>query len=68
MCKLYDMLLVDLNGYPYLDFICSQLLPHAAYVVRLVTRYFRSCALPELRIKLYSITRMLLTSMGVGKQ
>lgn len=44
----------------------SQLLPHAAYVVRLVTRYFRSCALPELRIKLYSITRMLLTSMGVG--
>ncbi|KAK6233800.1 hypothetical protein QUC31_006206 [Theobroma cacao] len=43
-----------------------QLLPHAAYVVRLVTRYFRRCALPELRIKLYSITRMLLISMGVG--
>ncbi|XP_022739284.1 uncharacterized protein LOC111291678 [Durio zibethinus] len=43
----------------------SQLLPHAAYVVRLVTRYFR-CALPEMRIKLYSITRMLLISMGVG--
>ncbi|XVF41312.1 hypothetical protein PTKIN_Ptkin01aG0270500 [Pterospermum kingtungense] len=44
----------------------SQLLPHAAYVVRLVTRYFRSCAPPELRIKLYSIARMLLISMGVG--
>ncbi|XWS56869.1 hypothetical protein CRYUN_Cryun09bG0122400 [Craigia yunnanensis] len=44
----------------------SQLLPLAAYVVRLVTRYFRRCALPELRIKLYSITRMLLISMGVG--
>ncbi|XVE99055.1 hypothetical protein REPUB_Repub03eG0163700 [Reevesia pubescens] len=43
-----------------------QLLPHAAYVVRLVTRYFRRCAQPELRIKLYSIIRMLLLSMGVG--
>ncbi|XVE90883.1 hypothetical protein DITRI_Ditri20bG0111900 [Diplodiscus trichospermus] len=44
----------------------SQLLPHAASIVRLVTRYFRKCAQPELRIKLYSIMRMLLISMGVG--
>ncbi|KAE8689576.1 Detected protein of unknown function [Hibiscus syriacus] len=43
-----------------------QLLPHSAYVVRVVTRYFKICALPELRIKLYSIIRMLLLSMGVG--
>ncbi|GKV39759.1 hypothetical protein SLEP1_g47481 [Rubroshorea leprosula] len=44
----------------------NHLLPHAAEVVRLVTKYFRRCALPELRIKLYSITRILLISMGVG--
>ncbi|XWS65695.1 hypothetical protein CRYUN_Cryun05aG0135600 [Craigia yunnanensis] len=44
----------------------SQLLSHAAYVVRLVTRYFRRCAVPELRIKLYSIIRMLFISMCVG--
>ncbi|KAE8708996.1 Detected protein of unknown function [Hibiscus syriacus] len=43
-----------------------QLLPHSAYVVRVVTRYFKICALPELRIKLYSVIRMLLLSMGVG--
>ncbi|KAK5826565.1 hypothetical protein PVK06_021490 [Gossypium arboreum] len=43
-----------------------QLLPHSAYIVRVVTRYFKRCSLPELRIKLYSIIRMLLLSMGVG--
>ncbi|KAK8629712.1 hypothetical protein V6N13_078543 [Hibiscus sabdariffa] len=43
-----------------------QLLPHSAYIVRVITRYFKRCALPELRIKLYSIVRMLLLSMGVG--
>ncbi|KAA3478330.1 proline-, glutamic acid and leucine-rich protein 1 [Gossypium australe] len=43
-----------------------QLLPHSAYIVRVVTRYFKRCSLPELRIKLYSIIRMLLVSMGVG--
>ncbi|GLT88744.1 hypothetical protein SLE2022_067550 [Rubroshorea leprosula] len=41
-------------------------LPHAAEVVRLVTKYFRRCGLPKLRTKLYSITRILLISMGVG--
>ncbi|KAJ4972716.1 hypothetical protein NE237_005890 [Protea cynaroides] len=44
----------------------SQLLPHAADVVRLLTEYFRRCAHPSLRIKVYSIMRMLLISMGVG--
>ncbi|CAH2034466.1 unnamed protein product [Thlaspi arvense] len=46
--------------------IRSQLLPYAASVVRLVSSYFRKCSFPELRIKLYSITKTLLKSMGVG--
>ncbi|KAB1210289.1 Proline-, glutamic acid- and leucine-rich protein 1 [Morella rubra] len=44
----------------------SQLLPHAASIVRLITSYLKRCALPELRIKVYSILRVLLISMGVG--
>ncbi|CAI0420652.1 unnamed protein product [Linum tenue] len=44
----------------------SQLLPHAAYIVRLVKEYFRRCHLPDLRKKVYSISQMLLISMGVG--
>lgn len=44
----------------------SQLLPHAADIARILTEYFRRCALPELRIKVYSIIRILVTSMGVG--
>ncbi|XP_057969330.1 uncharacterized protein LOC131158473 isoform X2 [Malania oleifera] len=44
----------------------SQLLPHAAEIIRLLIWYFRRCALPTLRIKVYSIIRILLTSMGVG--
>ncbi|XP_021679004.1 uncharacterized protein LOC110663860 isoform X2 [Hevea brasiliensis] len=46
--------------------IRSQLLPHAAYVVRLVKEYFRRCKLSELRTKIYSIIKMLLISVGVG--
>lgn len=46
--------------------IRSQLLPHAAYIVRLVKEYFKRCELPELRIKVYSITKLLLMSMGIG--
>ncbi|KAJ4831740.1 hypothetical protein Tsubulata_031012 [Turnera subulata] len=46
--------------------IRSQLLPHAARTVRLVKEYFKSCELPDLRIKIYSIAKMLLMSMGVG--
>ena len=45
---------------------CSQLLPHAAYIVRIVTKYFKTCELPELRIKVYSVTKNLLITMGVG--
>ncbi|CAN1226406.1 Proline-, glutamic acid- and leucine-rich protein 1, partial [Linum perenne] len=44
----------------------SQLLPHAAYIVRLVKEYFKRCQLPDLRQKLYAIAKMLLISMGVG--
>ncbi|XP_052199109.1 uncharacterized protein LOC127806114 isoform X2 [Diospyros lotus] len=46
--------------------VCSQLLPHAAEIVLLLTEYFTRCALPDLRIKVYSIIRILLMSMGVG--
>ncbi|XP_065871126.1 uncharacterized protein [Euphorbia lathyris] len=44
----------------------SQLLPHVAYVVRLVKEYFRRCQLSDLRIKIYSITKILLIDRGVG--
>ncbi|KAF4367940.1 hypothetical protein F8388_002551 [Cannabis sativa] len=44
----------------------SQLLPHAASIVRLISVYFSKCVLPELRAKIYSITKILLLSMGVG--
>ncbi|KAL0795827.1 hypothetical protein Bca101_067204 [Brassica carinata] len=46
--------------------IRSQLLPYAASVVTLVKSYFKKCLLPELRIKLYTITKTLLKSMGLG--
>ncbi|KAJ9684919.1 hypothetical protein PVL29_017083 [Vitis rotundifolia] len=42
----------------------SQLLPHAADIVQLLTEYFRMCALPELRIKAYSVIKILLMSIG----
>ncbi|KAF2578647.1 hypothetical protein F2Q68_00005835 [Brassica cretica] len=42
--------------------IRSQLLPYATSV----SSYFKKCSLPELRIKLYSIIKSLLKSMGVG--
>ncbi|XP_057454758.1 uncharacterized protein LOC130746223 [Lotus japonicus] len=44
----------------------SELIPHAASIVRIITQYFKTCALPELRIKVYSVTKTLLISMGVG--
>ncbi|KAI5421942.1 uncharacterized protein LOC127076040 [Lathyrus oleraceus] len=44
----------------------SQLLPHAASIVRLITKYFKTCELPEIRIKVYSVAKILLISMGVG--
>ncbi|KAF2562510.1 hypothetical protein F2Q70_00018648 [Brassica cretica] len=42
--------------------IRSQLLPYATSV----SSYFKKCSLPELRIKLHSIIKSLLKSMGVG--
>ncbi|KAH9696925.1 RIX1 domain-containing protein [Citrus sinensis] len=44
----------------------SQLLPHGAFILRLVKQFFKRCALPELRRKLYSITKLLLLFMGAG--
>ncbi|XP_020226610.1 proline-, glutamic acid- and leucine-rich protein 1 [Cajanus cajan] len=44
----------------------SQLLPHAAYIVRIVTKYFKTCELPDIRIKVYSVAKNLLLTMGVG--
>ncbi|KAD7479898.1 hypothetical protein R6Q59_008731 [Mikania micrantha] len=56
-----------------LDILCgivkeahSQLLPHAAHIIRIVTDYLRKCELPELRIKLYALIKLMLLSMGVG--
>ncbi|XP_068462065.1 uncharacterized protein [Phaseolus vulgaris] len=44
----------------------SQLLPYAASIVRIITKYFKTCELPELRIKFYSVARDLLITMGAG--
>ncbi|KAL6181033.1 hypothetical protein ACLB2K_047691 [Fragaria x ananassa] len=44
----------------------SQVLPHDAHIVRLLSVYLKRCVLPELRVKVYSITRILLISTGVG--
>ncbi|CAI9091345.1 OLC1v1026353C1 [Oldenlandia corymbosa var. corymbosa] len=44
----------------------SQLLPHMADITRLLTEYFRTCSLPEIRIKVYSVLELLLQSMGIG--
>ncbi|CAA7396095.1 unnamed protein product [Spirodela intermedia] len=44
----------------------SQLLPYAANVTRILTEYLNRATLPCLRIKVYSIMEVLLTTMGVG--
>ncbi|CAL1366034.1 unnamed protein product [Linum trigynum] len=44
----------------------SQLLPHAADIIQLVTKYSSRCQMPELRVKLYSIFQMLLIYGGAG--
>ncbi|KXG29400.2 hypothetical protein SORBI_3004G030800 [Sorghum bicolor] len=44
----------------------SQLLPHGASIIRLITEYFKIAKLPTLRTKAYSILQLLLTSMGAG--
>lgn len=48
-------------------FPCSQLLPHMQFIVRLISVYFKKCALPELRTKMYSITKTLFIKMRAGK-
>nr|CAB3449679.1 unnamed protein product [Digitaria exilis] len=45
----------------------SQLLPHGASIIRLITEYFKIAKLPTLRTKAYSILQLLMTSMGVGR-
>lgn len=47
--------------------LCSQLLPHVGSIIRLLTNYFETSTLPELRIKVYSIMKVLLLSLGVGR-
>ncbi|PRQ18884.1 hypothetical protein RchiOBHm_Chr7g0211051 [Rosa chinensis] len=44
----------------------SQVLPHEAHIVHLLSVYLKRCVLPELRVKVYSITKILLISTGVG--
>ncbi|KAG2672395.1 hypothetical protein I3760_13G038900 [Carya illinoinensis] len=51
------------------ELICSELPVLHSYSLELLSAVIkgtRRCALPELRIKVYSITRILLISMGVG--
>uniref|UniRef100_A0A0E0GSU5 Pre-rRNA-processing protein RIX1 N-terminal domain-containing protein n=1 Tax=Oryza nivara TaxID=4536 RepID=A0A0E0GSU5_ORYNI len=45
----------------------SSLLPHAGSVVMLITEYFKGAKLPAVRRKLYTIVRLLMSSMGVGR-
>ncbi|XP_031740831.1 proline-, glutamic acid- and leucine-rich protein 1-like isoform X2 [Cucumis sativus] len=44
----------------------SQLLPHAASIVRLIVKYFKKCVSAELRVKVYAVAKSLMTSLGVG--
>ncbi|KAL7108030.1 hypothetical protein ACP275_06G090100 [Erythranthe tilingii] len=46
--------------------LSSQLLPHVAGIVQLLNEYFRRCKFPDLKIKAYSIVKVLLMSMGTG--
>ncbi|XP_052186561.1 uncharacterized protein LOC127797577 [Diospyros lotus] len=56
---------LDLLG-AVLEGVFSELLPHVAEIVQILKEYFKRCVLPDLRIKVYSITRILLLSTGVG--
>ncbi|GFQ03160.1 hypothetical protein PHJA_002459800 [Phtheirospermum japonicum] len=46
--------------------LSSQLLPHAAGIVQVLKEYLRTCKFPDLKIKAYSILKVLLLSMGTG--
>ncbi|XP_009795025.1 uncharacterized protein [Nicotiana sylvestris] len=58
--RILDLLTSTVKG------LGSQLLPHVASIIRLLTNYFEASALPELRIKVYTIMKALLMSLGVG--
>lgn len=49
-------------------FSCSQLLPYVAGIVQLLNDYFRICKFSDLKIKAYSIVKVLLMSMGTGME
>ncbi|XP_025811287.1 uncharacterized protein LOC112889030 isoform X7 [Panicum hallii] len=44
----------------------SSLTPYAGIIVMLIAEYFKKAKLPPLRRKLYTVVRLLLSSMGVG--
>ncbi|TVU09026.1 hypothetical protein EJB05_42465 [Eragrostis curvula] len=44
----------------------SSLIPHAGIVVMVISEYFNRTKLPAIRRKLYTVVRLLLSSMGVG--
>ncbi|KAL0538644.1 hypothetical protein IC582_022795 [Cucumis melo] len=44
----------------------SQLLPHAASIVRLTVKYFKKCVSAELRVKVYAVAKSLMMSLGSG--
>ncbi|KAL6552634.1 hypothetical protein OROHE_007998 [Orobanche hederae] len=46
--------------------LSSLLLPHVAGIVQLLQDYLRTCKNPDLKIKAYSILKVLLMSMGIG--
>ncbi|KAL6511369.1 hypothetical protein OROHE_020451 [Orobanche hederae] len=46
--------------------LSSLLLPHVARIVQLLQDYLRTCKIPDLKIKAYSILKVLLLSMGIG--
>jgi hypothetical protein len=49
------------------EYSCSSLIPHAGIVVSLITEYFKGAKLPSIRRKLYTVVRLLLSSIGVGR-
>uniref|UniRef100_A0A0E0A983 Pre-rRNA-processing protein RIX1 N-terminal domain-containing protein n=1 Tax=Oryza glumipatula TaxID=40148 RepID=A0A0E0A983_9ORYZ len=68
----YPIQILELHS-SFLDFLGaiikgmrSSLLPHAGSVVTLITEYFKGAKLPAVRRKLYTIVRLLMSSMGVG--
>ncbi|XP_073312318.1 uncharacterized protein [Primulina huaijiensis] len=44
----------------------SNVLPHAPDILRLLTEYMRRCTFPELRVRAYSILKVLISMEGCG--